>query len=237
MGAGRRLGSRAGRRHDGLRPPTSGGSRRPPAGHRGGSAPRWRQDRGERRPLRRPAADDPRPAHHIWRGDPPVVAPVPRARRAGPRPAARCDAAAAPRTPGRPAGLVVPPARDRGQAGQAARRDRPPRRPAVGLGAPATRRAGGQAVARARSRAMDRRPACSAPFAATTTPSSSATTTSRAWCRGTSPARPGPTTTACSTCSNRSAASAAESFGLLGIAGRRPPAFGPRRRILPMYRW
>ena len=24
---------------------------------------------------------------------------------------------------------------------------------------------------------------------------------------------------------------------LLGIAGRRPPAFGPRRRILPMYRW
>ncbi len=24
---------------------------------------------------------------------------------------------------------------------------------------------------------------------------------------------------------------------LLGLAGRRPPAFGPRRRILPMYRW
>jgi 3-methyladenine DNA glycosylase/8-oxoguanine DNA glycosylase len=24
---------------------------------------------------------------------------------------------------------------------------------------------------------------------------------------------------------------------LLGMAGRRPPAFGPRRRVLPMYRW
>jgi len=24
---------------------------------------------------------------------------------------------------------------------------------------------------------------------------------------------------------------------LLGLAGRRPPAFGPKRRILPMYRW
>ena len=24
---------------------------------------------------------------------------------------------------------------------------------------------------------------------------------------------------------------------LLGLAGRRPPAFGPRRRILPMHRW
>ena len=177
-GPGRDHARRSAHGDDRHRPPARRRRRPPPAGHR-------------RRPaLRRacapaPAATSTTPCcRRSWpSGSPPArpcasgpgCATSSASRRPGPD--LGLAAAAAPRAPRRPPGVVVPPARHRGQAGPRPHRGRPHRRPPVGLGARSPSTSWRRCCRW--SGASDRGPSarCSARCAATTTPSRSATTT------------------------------------------------------------
>ncbi len=175
--------------------------RRPPAGRRCPTTTRCvtdaarryqrRAHRRQRRPLPRPAADDPRPSG----------SPAARPCGSGPR---LCHELGEP-APGPDLGLLLPPAPERlagrpawwfHPLGIEAKRARaltevgPHRRPAVGLGraCPPTSSAATLAWSAASARGPSAR--CSARCAATTTPSPSATTTSPTWWPGTWPAKP-----------------------------------------------
>ena len=162
-------------------------------------------------------------------------AAVPRARRAGARTGPRPDAAAAPRAPRRPAGVVVPPARHRDQAGPAARRvgrlaDRlwdwvrlPPAEVAGRLALVAASVRGRSAPCSVRCCGDDDAVAVGdyhLPNLVAWNLAGEARADDARMLSLLEPYR-GP----------------GRVIRLLALLGRHAPAFGPRRRILPMHRW
>ncbi len=129
-----------------------------------------------------------------------------------------------------PLGIEVKRARD-------ARRRRPRRPPALGVGDARRRRGGREARPRSRHRSVDDRHGARSGLRRRRRRARSATTTSRTRSAGTSPASPAATMPGCSSCSSRTAPSAAGCCGCSGWPASAPRRSDPRRRILPMYRW
>ena len=114
--------------------PIASASRRSSPRHEGRSPPPRFRRRGQWRPLSRPVANDHRAANHGPRGGSPVGSAHLPARREGSGTVSRPALAAAARTTRWDADVVVPSVGHRSQASSHARRRRPPRPSAVGVG-------------------------------------------------------------------------------------------------------